>query len=394
MAKVVGVKILCVDDESAILDALKRQLRNKYTLELAVGPEQGLQMIRDNGPYAVVLSDMRMPEMDGITFLKEVKKISPETVRMMLTGNSDQETAARAVNEGSIFRFLNKPSSTEEIQKAFDDALVQYRLVTAERELLQNTLSGSIKLLTDLLTFIDPISFANTKKMREPIQRVCAELKLTNSWEIELAAMLSNIGFVTVPSNVSAKVRKGYALTEEEQKVVQKIPEVGFLLISNIPRLENISEIIFYQNKNFDGTGFPSEQRAGESIPIGARLLRIIKDTVQLEAELGDLSKVFGKMVNRQGQYDPELLRVVIKIFGGMKENAATAQQTEIFEVHTTQLVAGQILMANVETKDGVLLISAGTEITKALHERIINYAQLVGIKEPMQVDCLIPIDK
>src|ERR1022692_3828271 len=133
MRTIMVEKILLVDDESSILDGYRRSLRREFEIETAVSGKQALSLVAETGPYAVVVSDMRMPEMDGIELLSSIKAQSPDTIRIMLTGNADMDTAIHAINEGSIFRFLNKPCSKEVMAKTLTAALVQFRLVTAEK---------------------------------------------------------------------------------------------------------------------------------------------------------------------------------------------------------------------------------------------------------------------
>ena len=121
-------KILLVDDEVNILDALKRQLHNQFHLLTASSGQEGLTVLRTLGPFAVVVSDCKMPGMDGIQFLSLVRKIAPSTIRMMLTGNDDLETAVQAVNQGEIFRFLTKPCPPETFKKVLEDGLKQYQI--------------------------------------------------------------------------------------------------------------------------------------------------------------------------------------------------------------------------------------------------------------------------
>jgi DNA-binding NtrC family response regulator len=152
-------KILFVDDEPAVLDGYKRMLRREFEVDTAVCGQQGLAEISNHGPYAVVISDMRMPEMNGAQFLSQVRQTAPDTVRMLLTGYSDMDAAMSAVNEGNIFRFLTKPCEKDLLGKAITAGLMQYRLVTAEKDLLENTLMGSIKVLTDVLSAVSPEAF-------------------------------------------------------------------------------------------------------------------------------------------------------------------------------------------------------------------------------------------
>ncbi|MGA7591963.1 MAG: response regulator, partial [Candidatus Sulfotelmatobacter sp.] len=169
-------KILLVDDDSNILDGFRRTLSREFLLETALGGEQALKLVADKGPYAVVVSDMRMPGMDGIQLLIRIKSISPDTIRVMLTGNADMETAINAINEGSIFRFLNKPCSKEIMAKTLTAALVQYRLITAEKQLLEQTLSSSIQVLTEVLSLVNPAAFSRAERARRYIHHIVTKM--------------------------------------------------------------------------------------------------------------------------------------------------------------------------------------------------------------------------
>src|SRR5690242_18933857 len=130
--------ILFVDDDIRIISALQRNLYREYRVEIAAGPKDALEAIADAN-YAVVVSDLKMPGMSGIEFLAQVKESSPDTVRVLLTGQADLEAAIAAVNEGSVFRFLTEPCPKEVLTRTLDAALEQYRMITSEKELLQDT---------------------------------------------------------------------------------------------------------------------------------------------------------------------------------------------------------------------------------------------------------------
>ena len=135
-------KILFVDDEQHILTSYRRIFRKDYQISSALGPELALDIIQEKGPFAIVISDMRMPVMNGVQLLSKIKELSPDTVRIMLTGFADFNTAMEAVNEGNIFRFLTKPCPPDTLQKVIKDALRQYQLIKVEQELLNKTLKG------------------------------------------------------------------------------------------------------------------------------------------------------------------------------------------------------------------------------------------------------------
>ena len=141
-------KVLFVDDDPNILEAYTRNLRKFYEIDTALKGDEGLARLNGKEPYLVVVSDLRMPGMNGVEFLSKVKEKTPDTIRMMLTGNADLEAAIESVNKGNIFRFLVKPCSVEILKGALNDGIRQYNLVNAERELLEKTLLGSVKMLT------------------------------------------------------------------------------------------------------------------------------------------------------------------------------------------------------------------------------------------------------
>ena len=144
-------KVLCVDDDMHVLNALQRNLRKQFTIDTALGGEQALALIEQQGPYAVIVADMRMPGMDGVQFLSKAQEKAPDTVRIMLTGNADQQTAIEAVNQGHVYQFLTKPCPLEMLAVALGGGAKQYEWVMAEHELLEHTLSGSVKVLTEIL---------------------------------------------------------------------------------------------------------------------------------------------------------------------------------------------------------------------------------------------------
>jgi signal transduction histidine kinase len=133
-------KILLVDDEPYILEGLAHHLRRRYRYATARSGSEALAVFRSEGPFAIVISDMRMPGIDGATFLNQVRQLAPDTIRILLTGHADLESAIAAVNEGYIFRFLSKPCSAETLLKTIEAALEQYRLLTADRFLLEEKL--------------------------------------------------------------------------------------------------------------------------------------------------------------------------------------------------------------------------------------------------------------
>ena len=206
--------ILCVDDEPNLLSAIERQFRKRFEITTALGPELALRAIAERGPFAVVVSDLRMPRMDGIQFLARVRQISPDTVRIMLTGQADLTDAIEAVNQGNIFQFLAKPSPPDMLGRAFESALEQHGLIQAERELLERTLTGSVEVLSEILSLVNAPAFGRAQRIRRYVAHIVTALGLPNRWQYELAALLSLIGCVTVPVDILDKIHAFEPLDE------------------------------------------------------------------------------------------------------------------------------------------------------------------------------------
>ncbi|MCB0317495.1 MAG: response regulator [Bdellovibrionales bacterium] len=377
-------RILLIDDEPNVLKSFKRHFRGDFELLIESDPLQALDTLKSNPDISVVVSDMQMPRMDGISLLQEVQKLRPNIVRMMLTGIADQEIAVKAVNESNIFRFLNKPCSIEDLSKALNDAIKQARLVNAEKELLQNTLSGSVKVLTDILSMVDPKGFGKTMQLRESIRDLCKIIKLDSYWDIELAAMLSNIGLIVIPHEISQKHLNGEKLSAEEETVLARIPSVSAELIRNIPRLESVAKII---NPELAETRTKKEK-------LGSSMIFALQTLSTLEARGVPNEKIVDLLRSKPEIFSKEIVDGIEKLINkGSNIDKLESQNREKFNIRVAELVPGQILLADVFTKEGVLLVSKGVKVTDTLVERINNYATFVGVNEPLVVNCRIPTE-
>ncbi|MBN1866720.1 HDOD domain-containing protein [Candidatus Sumerlaeota bacterium] len=378
--------ILCVDDDPNILTAYQRALRKRFSIDTALGPEEGLKKINRFGPYGVVVSDLRMPGMDGIQFLAKVREISPDTVRIMLTGHADLSVTIDAVNEGNIFRFLMKPCEPDIMAAALQAGLQQYGLVTAERQLLDQTLTGSVQAMTDLLATVDSERSGQRTVLRDYVRTLANALHMTDSWQLEVAAMLHDVGSITLPPEVMVKTRNGSPLSDPEEQILERVPEIGYNLLRNIPRLEPVARAIRYQDKNYDGSGIPEDGVAGQAIPIGARILRVLKDFNELTLANQSVSEAFDVMGTRSGRYDPKVLgaiETVLKAAAGERADAGARPTTSVF---LKDLAVGQVLAGDVKTSQGRLLISAGHRITGPILAKIHNYDTLTGVVEPVRI--------
>ena len=380
------MKILCVDDDPNVLAAYQRNFRKRFSIETASGGVQALSLMAANGPYAVVVADMQMPGMNGVEFLRKARQAAPDTVRFMLTGNADQKTAVEAINNGQVFQFLNKPCAPDALAEALQTGLKQYQMIRAERDLLENTLNGSIKLLMEVLASAENSVFGRSQMLRNYMRQFAQSLNISQTWDLELAAMLSRIGCVTLPGEVLKKIQQHFTLTGPEKDLVTRIPEIGAKLISNIPRLEPVSKIVLYQNKNYDGSGFPFDGVAGDDIPAGARILKVLSDLVELEARGLAKFKALEQMQERAGAYDPRVLDTAFVCFD-IYLQTSTSEKGAGRAVTFKELQVEHVLLSNVETNDGILILAAGTRITPLLLEKMRNFHELNSVKEPIRIE-------
>jgi response regulator RpfG family c-di-GMP phosphodiesterase len=373
-------RVLCVDDEPQVLDGLTSLLGRRFEVVGANSAAEALSIVQQEKPFAVVLSDMLMPETDGAAFLEKIQEVSADSVRLLLTGRSDLDTAIRAVNHGRIFRFLTKPCPPEELRDAVAAAAEQYRLITAERELLEQTLRGSINVLTEMLSLTNPLAFSRAQRVQRLVRHMLPRFDKDKAWELDVTAMLSQIGLVTVPGDLLEKVDHGLTLTHAEQQVYRRYPQVGEDIIGRIPRLETVAKSIGLQHTRLDQYQSNGTRR---ELPLGARVLKAVIDFEERAAAGLDARAVLREMNGRRGWYDPQVLEAL----GEAVERLD--QDTVLRELSLNELSSGMILNQPVKTEKGVLLIQKGQEITFSNLLRLINFSKFEKIREPISV--LVP---
>ena len=376
----IRIPILCVDDEPNLLEGIALHLGRKYAVTTAVGGAAGLEALEKNLGTTVVLSDMRMPGMDGAAFLSRVRQVAPDAVRMLLTGQTDIDSAIAAVNEGQIFRFLTKPCPPDRLLGAFEAATEQHRLITAERVLLEQTLRGSVKMLTDVLSLTNPMAFGRATRIKNYATELAKAMEINEVWQIEVSAMLSQIGCVTLPQATVDKLYHGRPLAPDEQLGADRLPAIADGLLAHIPRLEVVRAFLVNQTKRFDGTGPPPNRLREESIPIGARVLKIASDFDMLETQGNEVSVALDTMRGREGFYDPRLLDGFAALRG------SNAQRYEVREIPLSSVIEGMTFAEDVKTETGALVLSRGYEVTEGLLERIRKFPVKGNVKVNVRV--------
>ncbi|MFQ5580790.1 MAG: HD domain-containing phosphohydrolase [Nitrospiria bacterium] len=374
-------RILCVDDELAVLEGLTLNLRKHFKISTATSGAEGLEAIKKDNTFAVVLSDMRMPKMNGAAFLSHVREAAPDSVRMLLTGQTDIASAVSAINEGQIFRFLTKPCPPDQLLKAFEAAKKQHQLITSERVLLEETLHGSIKALMGILALTNPMAFGRAGRVKDYVSRLLQNLSVADAWQVEVAAMVSELGCITLPPKTAEKLYKGEDLTHEEEGMVERMPAVVQKLLGDIPRLESVMEIISSQHDPLIKHG----KDCNNAVPFGAKILRVVTDYDKLETQNYSPELALGTMRLMTERYDSEVLEIFFKLLGEKEI------QNEVFEIPIREVKVGMVFTEDVLTKTGVLFVSHGYEVAESFVERAKNF-QKGAIKEPVKV--IIPAAK
>lgn len=370
-------KILLVDDEPAILQGYQRLLHKEFNFSTSVGAASGLIEMEHNGPFAVVVSDMRMPEMDGAQFLAKVKNSYPDTIRVMLTGNADVETAVHAVNDGNIFRFLTKPCTKETLAKALTASLLQYRLVNAEKELLEKTLQSSVTVLTEVLSLVNPAAFSRAIRIRRYIRHIANALRLPNPWRYEVAGMMSQLGCVILdPDTIEAAYARRRDFTPEQKELFDDHPRVAHDLLSKIPRMEPIAWMIAHQNHEAPMEGDIADREMAD-MRLGASLLRValaFDELVRLDVSKTEAAH---RVAVQQRDLDPRIFEALVEL---------KTEEHEIRQCPVQKLVVGMILRQDIENENGVLIVAKGQEVTLPLILKLKNFYKKAAADATIEV--------
>jgi len=375
-------KVLFVDDDVNLLESFRRQLRKKAELVTAEGAKPGIEAAARQGPFAVVISDYNMPGMNGVDMLRVIRHGCPDTVRVLLTGHADLEIAVQAVNEGNIFRLLTKPCPPETIEKVLDDAFHHYDLITAERELLEKTLTGSVAVLCDLISLVKPEVFGRVSRILPFLRGLSTLLADPRPWETETAAMLSVVGFITLPDSLIRKVEQGKPLTDAEETQFLGHPAFGARLVAKIPRMERVAAIVAYQEKYFEGGGAPRDTVKGEQIPLGARILKAVVDFDILLANAMPKGEAIAKLERRKGVYDPAVVRALAEVISQHSRYA-------LHKVHLHGLAPGMIMaedLYGVRGTENILLVAKGRELNATVIEFLLDNSRSIKINQPVAI--------
>lgn len=363
-------KILLVDDAVHVGAAIARVLESGYEVTTSTDPCAALEVLTRNGPFSVVISDLEMPVLGGAAFLARVRAASPDTVRVLLTGVDDLAAGVVAVNQGQIFRFLTKPCFPDVLRAAIAAAIEQHRLITAERVLLEQTLNGAIHALVEVLSLVSPVSFGRAQRLSRLVTDLATELALPDRWQLEIAALLSELACVALPDEVSEKLYYQRPLTQREATMVARVPLVIEQLLGKLPRLEIIRELL----RQFHGV----EPRCTD--PAIARAMEALRAARRFDAleSRGDSPQRALSMMRSAKTAPGDVLDALARV-------RAIALSENNVSIALRDLAPGMRLVEDIKMANGTVLVSRGQYVTESYLERLRNYGP-GAIAEPLCV--------
>jgi len=372
-------RVLFVDDEPHLLEGIARGLHNRFEIHTATSGEQGLRLMHTAGPFALVVSDMRMPQMNGVQFLAKVRDLNPDSVRMILSGQSDLAATIAAVNEGNIFRFLNKPCAPQVLLAAVGMGVEQYQLITAQRVLLEQTLSGAVNMLIEILSVVSPAAYARARRLQRYVLALAAALELRDQWQWSLAASVSQIGCVSLPKDALSKIEAGEALSEEEQCLYDAHPQMAGKMLEAIPRLEDVAAIVAGQNGSLSDLEIPEDRRHWGVRTSGRILLRAASEFDQ---------RMLRGMAATAAAEDLKCANTLLPnvVIDALRSLQIGARERVMRQVRLLDLAPGMLFDEALVTDKGACLVPAGQEVTPTLLLRLRGLADRVQFKEPFRV--------
>jgi CheY-like chemotaxis protein len=372
-------RILFVDDEPNVLEGIRRTLRKQGEIYTAASGAEGLRVLSESAPFALVVSDMRMPIMNGAQFLAKVREHAPDTVRMILSGQADLQATIAAVNDGHIYRFLSKPCPPEQLLGAIEDGLKQYRLLTAEKVLLEQTLNGSVQMLIEILGMVSPAASARAARLQRHVIELATALSLPERWQWGLAALVSQIGCVALPKELLSKVEADQSLSEEERSLYESHPEVAGKMLAGIPRLEDVAAIVTAQFMVLDCTNQPPDMRQWDVRTVGQLLLRTSFEFDRLTTRGVSREATVERLRAFKPAFPPSIITALLTL-------SPAGIERIVREVRLKDLAIGMILDQDLVSPKGIRLVPMGQEVTRALIVRLTSIAGGVGVAEPFRV--------
>jgi FixJ family two-component response regulator len=357
-------RVLCVDDDAFMRNILAQSIGAEYEVLTSSSGAEALQLIEAAEPIQVVVSDHRMPGLSGAQFLQAVRDKHPLMVRILLTGETDLAEAVAAMNQAGLFRFLLKPGTRAVLLDTLQAAVAQYQLQVAERELLQKTLVGSMRALSDVLAIANPIVFGNLSRIQELALGLAKYMKVPEQWALEFASVATQLGHIALPERTVRHLYSGEKLSPEEGAQIARSAQVAEGILRRIPRLGPVVNILsFLAADRKEGATKSVEARAAE-------ILRVASAFAVAESTTASRDAAVHRLRAQAGRFDPEVVKALTELLG------LEVGGNEVIEVPISRIRVGMILAEDLCTRTGVLLVPRGYRVSESFEARIRNYNQ------------------
>ncbi|MEN0109609.1 MAG: response regulator [Planctomycetota bacterium] len=354
-------RVLFVDDDQMLLSSMERCLGLKFDLETALSGPEALRKIEDGPPFHVIVTDMRMPVMDGIQFIQRARELSKHSVYLMLTGNQDVETAVRAVNDGQVTRFLNKPTDPADIAAAIEMGARQHELESNERELLNKTFVGAVGILADVMETLQPDLLGRAGRAEQFLEAIRARTGATPQWEYKIAAKLSLVGYAMLPGEVSGPPQSARALARLAEACTTTAR-----MVDRIPRMTQVSQIIRMVPTTDGDVPVLTPRGEGDVAQIGATLLRIAMLVESLSHNGVDPEQAEKDIRDALPNVHEPLLAAAMEVY------PSQGSDSDGVPVAIADLLPGMVLHHNLVRTDGATLLRAGRRLSETHLEKLL----------------------
>jgi response regulator RpfG family c-di-GMP phosphodiesterase len=356
--------VLFVDDEKRLLEGIAQLLRKQYEVQIANSGDEALRRLGELKDVAVVVSDFRMPQMDGATFLHQVMLRAPTATRILLTGEAGVDGARDAVNKGQIFRFLTKPCPTDQLREALDAGIELHRLANAERIVMQETLLECIAALMEVLAVTNPTAFGRAQRIKRLVADVATKLECGQFWQLEAAALLSQIGYFAESPELAEKIYYGRTLSPEEKKRAAAVPANAQRLFEHVPRLEPVIQIV----TALDWPDAALARLGDGMIGLGARILGVALEYDLMTIKEMPKKEIMQVLRARESRFGSNVLEAFTAVVGAEAE-------PQVQTMRLREATPGMRLLQEIRTSSGALLVPIGFELSQRLLERISQVA-------------------
>ncbi len=378
MKRTTKPRVLVVDDEENIQRGLRMLLRKEFDVTTASSGAEGLEFMSSHPEWDVVMSDMRMPGMDGAEFLARAHAIAPNSVRVLLTGQADVDSAVAAVNEGQVFRFMTKPCSPVALRKVLGEAADHRDSLTAETRALESILSESLLVLSEVLGTIHPVASLRCGRLRTVVRHVCESQGYEGGWQLDLAAALSLLGCIPLPTALVGAALRAEELNESDQGIWEGHPSWGAELIAAIPRLESVAYMIRNQ-RNKPPAKWAERPLAKWPVEVlGAEVLRTVEHYLQALVKRPSAHGVLATMETESSYQDS-----ILEALASLPPVETSGQERE---VRAADLRAGMTLLEDLKASVGLTLACEGAIVSPTLVRLAQNFSARGELREPFRV--------